>query len=169
MPRSLRATSEVVRLANARMGEGFIAVSADARRKFWLDRAKTAAIAKHTNAFKINEDVVIPLERLGEYTDAIERINIELSIRNKLELLDALEQAFFGRRRRRTGSRTAPRPSSSWEQRARGRRDCSTPWMSRRRRCSDAGGPRHPATAEWSGTQALSGSLFERLQERSCA
>jgi FAD/FMN-containing dehydrogenase/Fe-S oxidoreductase len=86
------ATSQVVRLANARSGEGFIAVNADARRKFWLDRAKTAAIAKHTNAFKINEDVVIPLERLGEYTDAIERLNIELSIRNKLQLLDALEE-----------------------------------------------------------------------------
>jgi FAD/FMN-containing dehydrogenase/Fe-S oxidoreductase len=86
------ATSQVVRFANARSGEGFIAVNAEARRKFWLDRAKTAAIAKHTNAFKINEDVVIPLERLGEYTDAIERLNIELSIRNKLELLDALEE-----------------------------------------------------------------------------
>jgi FAD/FMN-containing dehydrogenase/Fe-S oxidoreductase len=85
------ATSQVVRLANARSGEGFIAVNAEARRKFWLDRAKTAAIAKHTNAFKINEDVVIPLERLGEYTDAIERLNIELSIRNKLELLDTLD------------------------------------------------------------------------------
>jgi FAD/FMN-containing dehydrogenase/Fe-S oxidoreductase len=84
------ATSEVVRLANGRSGEGFIAVSPAARRQFWLDRAKTAAIAKHTNAFKINEDVVIPLERLGEYTDAIERINIELSIANKLELVAAL-------------------------------------------------------------------------------
>ena len=52
------ATSEVVRIANARSGEGFIAVSAEARRKFWLDRARTAAIARHTNAFKINEDVV---------------------------------------------------------------------------------------------------------------
>ena len=88
------ATSEVVRLANARAGEGFIAVSSEARHKFWLDRAKTAAIAKHTNAFKINEDVVIPLERLGEYTDAIERINIELSIQNKLELTSALQTYF---------------------------------------------------------------------------
>jgi FAD/FMN-containing dehydrogenase/Fe-S oxidoreductase len=85
-----RAASEVVRLANGRHGEGFIAASAEARRKFWLDRAKTAAIARHTNAFKLNEDVVIPLDRLGEYTDEIERINIELSIRNKLELVDAL-------------------------------------------------------------------------------
>ncbi len=91
-----RAASEVVRIANSRAGEGFIAVSADARKKFWLDRKRTAAIAKHTNAFKINEDVVIPLERMGEYTDGIERINIELSLRNKLELVDALE-AFFAR------------------------------------------------------------------------
>jgi FAD/FMN-containing dehydrogenase/Fe-S oxidoreductase len=90
------ATSQVVRLANVRGGEGFVAVGPEARRKFWLDRAKTAAIAKHTNAFKINEDVVIPLDRLGEYTDCIERINIELSIRNKLELLDALEEYFRG-------------------------------------------------------------------------
>ena len=89
-----RATSEVVRLANGRAGEGFIAVSADARKKFWLDRKRTAAISKHTNAFKVNEDVVIPLPRMGEYTEGIERINIELSLRNKLALVVALE-AFF--------------------------------------------------------------------------
>ncbi|MFY4698298.1 DUF3683 domain-containing protein [Burkholderia glumae] len=88
------ATSEVIRMANGKSGEGFVAVSAEARKRFWLDRSRTAAIAKHTNAFKINEDVVIPLNRMGEYTDAIERINIELSIKNKLQLLDALE-AFF--------------------------------------------------------------------------
>ena len=84
------AASHIVKLANARDGEGFIAVSPEARKTFWLDRSRTAAIAKHTNAFKINEDVVIPLERLGEYSDGIERINIELSIKNKLALCDAL-------------------------------------------------------------------------------
>ena len=89
-----RAASEVVRIANSRAGEGFIAISADARKKFWLDRKRTAAISRHTNAFKINEDVVIPLPRLAEYSDGIERINIELSLANKLELCDALE-AFF--------------------------------------------------------------------------
>ena len=91
-----RATSEVVRIANSRGGEGFVAVSADARKKFWLDRKRTAAIARHTNAFKVNEDVVIPLPRMGEYTEGIERLNIELSLRNKIELADALE-AFFAR------------------------------------------------------------------------
>ncbi|RJP69221.1 MAG: DUF3683 domain-containing protein [Comamonadaceae bacterium] len=89
-----RATSEVIRLANSRSGEGFVAISAEARKKFWLDRKRTAAISKHTNAFKINEDVVIPLPRMGEYTEGIERINIELSLRNKIKLADALE-AFF--------------------------------------------------------------------------
>ncbi|HEX5338913.1 MAG TPA: FAD-linked oxidase C-terminal domain-containing protein, partial [Gallionella sp.] len=90
-----QAASEIVRLANLRSGEGFIAVSADARKKFWLDRARTAAIAKHTNAFKLNEDVVIPLPRMGDYCDGVERINIELSLSNKLKLVDALG-TFFG-------------------------------------------------------------------------
>ncbi|NBX05732.1 MAG: FAD-binding oxidoreductase, partial [Betaproteobacteria bacterium] len=89
-----RATSEVVRIANSRSGEGFVATSPEARKKFWLDRKRTAAISRHTNAFKINEDVVIPLPRMAEYTDGIERINIELSLRNKLALCEAL-QAFF--------------------------------------------------------------------------
>jgi FAD/FMN-containing dehydrogenase/Fe-S oxidoreductase len=91
-----RATSEVVRIANSRSGEGFVAISPEARKKFWLDRKRTAAISKHTNAFKINEDVVIPLPRMAEYTDGIERINIELSLANKIALADALE-AFFRR------------------------------------------------------------------------
>ena len=91
-----RAASEVVRIANSRAGEGFTAVSPEARKKFWADRKKTAAISRHTNAFKINEDVVIPLPRMAEYTDGIERINIELSLRNKIELADELE-AFLRR------------------------------------------------------------------------
>ncbi|MES2415495.1 MAG: FAD/FMN-binding oxidoreductase [Pseudomonadota bacterium] len=89
-----RATSEVVRIANSRAGEGFIAISPDARKKFWLDRKRTAAISRHTNAFKINEDVVIPLPRMAEYSDGIERINIELSLRNKIRLCDELEVFF---------------------------------------------------------------------------
>ena len=91
-----KAASEVIRIANARGGEGFVAVSAEARKKFWQDRARTAAIARHTNAFKINEDVVIPLERLGDYTDGIERINIERSLANKIKLCDALDAFVAG-------------------------------------------------------------------------
>ncbi|MAT64686.1 MAG: FAD-linked oxidase [Gammaproteobacteria bacterium] len=90
------AASQVVRMANARGAEGFIATSPEARRRFWLDRSRTAAIAAHTNAFKINEDVVIPLERLAEYQEGIERINIEYSTRNKLRMIDAVLEYLAG-------------------------------------------------------------------------
>ena len=104
--------------------------SPEARKKFWLDRARTAAIAKHTNAFKINEDVVIPLDRLGEYTDGIERINIELSIGNKLALLDALEE-FFSRRIAVAGT-TRPRAGAA-------RRPADARARARAPRCAAAG------------------------------
>ncbi|MFN3785549.1 MAG: DUF3683 domain-containing protein, partial [Thiothrix sp.] len=84
------AAAEVVRLANARNAEGFIAISPEARRQFWADRARTAAIAAHTNAFKINEDVVIPLHNLARYTEGIETINIRQSMQNKLRMIDAI-------------------------------------------------------------------------------
>ena len=92
----MAAASAVIRMANARGAEGFIAVSPETRKKFWLDRSRTAAISRHTNAFKVNEDVVIPLPRMGEYCDGVERINIELSIGNKLALCDALEKFLQG-------------------------------------------------------------------------
>ncbi|HQW39284.1 MAG TPA: FAD-linked oxidase C-terminal domain-containing protein, partial [Usitatibacteraceae bacterium] len=91
-----QAASDVVRIANARGGEGFIAASPEARKRFWMERARTAAIAKHTNAFKVNEDVVIPLERLADYTNGVERLNIEYSLGNKLALAAALEDYLAG-------------------------------------------------------------------------
>jgi len=81
-----QVTREVIELANKRDAEGFIAVSPEARHRFWLDRSRTAAISAHTNAFKINEDVVIPLEKLNDYNRGIERLNIEQSIKNKLQI-----------------------------------------------------------------------------------
>ena len=90
------AADRVVALANAREGDGFVAVSPEARRRFWLDRARTAAISAHTNAFKINEDVVIPLDRLADYSRGIEHINIEQSIRNKLRIMDAVSDYLGG-------------------------------------------------------------------------
>ena len=86
------AAEKIVALANARDAEGFIAVSPEARKYFWLDRARTAAIASHTNAFKVNEDVVIPLDCLAEYTLGIERINIIHSIKNKLKIVSAVDK-----------------------------------------------------------------------------
>ena len=90
------AAERVVDLARQRDGEGFIAASPEARRRFWLDRARTAAISRHTNAFKINEDVVIPLPRLADYSRGIERINIEQSIRNKDAIMAAVLEYLAG-------------------------------------------------------------------------
>lgn len=90
------AASMVVRMANGRGAEGFVAVSPEARRRFWSDRGRTAAIAAHTNAFKINEDVVIPLEHLSEYNEGIERINIEYSTQNKLRMIAAVKEYLKG-------------------------------------------------------------------------
>jgi FAD/FMN-containing dehydrogenase/Fe-S oxidoreductase len=44
---------------------------------FWGDRKNLGAIARHTNAFKLNEDIVIPLEALADFADFIERLNLD--------------------------------------------------------------------------------------------
>ncbi len=78
----------IEKMASKKQAACFIAKTPQARRNFWHDRSRTAAIAAHTNAFKINEDVVIPLHRLYEYNEGIESINIEYSIKNKLDILN---------------------------------------------------------------------------------
>ena len=85
---------KIITLTQQREGECFVAKLPTMRQTFWKDRANTAAIAAHTNAFKINEDVVIPLDKLGEYSNGIEHINIRLSIENKLATLDAVKAHF---------------------------------------------------------------------------
>ncbi|HEB82128.1 MAG TPA: DUF3683 domain-containing protein, partial [Gammaproteobacteria bacterium] len=85
-----QAAEAVIEASKKRNAQGFVAVSAEARRRFWLDRARTAAISAHTNAFKINEDVVIPLPRLAEYNRGIESINIRQAIGNKIKICDAI-------------------------------------------------------------------------------
>jgi FAD/FMN-containing dehydrogenase/Fe-S oxidoreductase len=90
------AAESVIACSSQRNSQGFIAVSAEARKQFWLDRARTAAISAHTNAFKINEDVVIPLPRLAEYNRGIESINIRQSITNKIKICEALTQYLDG-------------------------------------------------------------------------
>lgn len=91
-----KTCQEIVELANKRNGEGFVAVSEEARKRFWLDRSRTAAISSHTNAFKVNEDVVIPLPKLNDYNEGIERINIEMSLKNKLEIIDHIADYLNG-------------------------------------------------------------------------
>jgi FAD/FMN-containing dehydrogenase/Fe-S oxidoreductase len=85
------AAKRVVELASARQAEGFIAYTAEERKRFWSERARTAAIAAHTNAFKINEDVVIPLDRLTEYHEGIAEINREQATKNDQAILAAIK------------------------------------------------------------------------------
>ncbi|HFC93597.1 MAG TPA: DUF3683 domain-containing protein, partial [Leucothrix mucor] len=92
----IESVETVIKLAKQREAEGFIAVTPAERHKFWLDRTRTAAIAAHTNAFKINEDVVIPLHNLSRYSESIERINIRQSIQNKLTIIKAMQACFSG-------------------------------------------------------------------------
>jgi FAD/FMN-containing dehydrogenase/Fe-S oxidoreductase len=43
---------------------------------FWADRKKLGAIARRTNAFKLNEDVVLPLDRIAEYSRYLDDVNV---------------------------------------------------------------------------------------------
>jgi len=86
------AAQQLIDICKKRNAQGFIAISTEARKRFWLDRARTAAISAHTNAFKINEDVVIPLPRLAEYNRSIECININQAISNKIKICDAIKK-----------------------------------------------------------------------------
>ena len=100
-----KACADICRITSQGNGEGFVAVSGDDRKRFWGDRGRMAAIAKHTRAFKMNEDVVIPLHRLSEYNDYVEHLNIENSITNKKETLDAITASLTDARTRIRGDR----------------------------------------------------------------
>ncbi|MBA3010412.1 MAG: DUF3683 domain-containing protein [Proteobacteria bacterium] len=46
-------------------------------RRFWDDRKRLGAIAAHTNAFKLNEDIVLPIDSLADFVRYIDRANLE--------------------------------------------------------------------------------------------
>jgi len=55
----------------------FVARDTAEATRFWADRKKLGAIARRTNAFKMNEDVVLPLEALAEFAHFVDEVNIE--------------------------------------------------------------------------------------------
>ena len=63
--------------------ELFVAKDADEASRFWRDRKRLGAIAKRTNAFKLNEDIVLPLLALAEFARFVDEYNIEEDIYNK--------------------------------------------------------------------------------------
>ena len=61
---------------------------------FWEDRHKLSAITKRTSGFKINEDVVIPIDFIPEFSKHVEDLNLyylALAYRNALLQVNALE------------------------------------------------------------------------------
>jgi FAD/FMN-containing dehydrogenase/Fe-S oxidoreductase len=48
---------------------------------FWEDRHRLSAIAKRTSGFKINEDVVIPLQAIPDFALYLESLNLEYAAR----------------------------------------------------------------------------------------
>ncbi len=60
--------------------------AAEAKR-FWADRKKLGAIARRTNAFKITEDIVLPLSSLAEFARFIDSMNVHEERHNQEHLV----------------------------------------------------------------------------------
>ncbi len=68
----------------------FQAGNAEEARHFWADRKKMGAIARRTNAFKLNEDIVLPLDQLVAFTRRVEAFNLAEERVNQRETVAAL-------------------------------------------------------------------------------
>ena len=62
--------------------------------RFWADRKKLGAIARRTNAFKLNEDIVIPLEALAEFARFVDALNVEEERYAQSQFVDRAEELF---------------------------------------------------------------------------
>ncbi len=58
----------------------------DAKR-FWDDRKRLGAIAAHTNAFKLNEDIVLPIDSLADFVRYIDNANLEEKKYNQTSII----------------------------------------------------------------------------------
>lgn len=72
--------AEIVRVVEQQDNVDII-VARDAKEAehFWEDRHRLSAIAKRTSGFKINEDVVIPMDRIPDFALFLEQLNLECS------------------------------------------------------------------------------------------
>jgi FAD/FMN-containing dehydrogenase/Fe-S oxidoreductase len=61
--------------------------------RFWSDRKKLGAIAKRTNAFKLNEDIVLPLTALAEFARYLGEFNVAEERENQLACVARARQA----------------------------------------------------------------------------
>ncbi|MFO8033176.1 MAG: FAD-binding and (Fe-S)-binding domain-containing protein [Desulfohalobiaceae bacterium] len=62
---------------------------------YWEDRHRLSAISKKTSGFKINEDIVIPLDKIPEFSDFLESMNLKylaLAYKQALEKVSRLPE-----------------------------------------------------------------------------
>lgn len=85
-----KAAESIVETVRKYNTDAFIAEKEEQRNLFWSDRKNLGAIARHTNAFKLNEDVVIPLERLPDFANYIDRLNMRKDLSNCINAIDGL-------------------------------------------------------------------------------
>jgi len=70
--------------------ELFTAQDADEAIRFWRDRKRLGAISARTNAFKLNEDIVLPLPALAEFARFVDEYNIDEDLYNKRQLIHSI-------------------------------------------------------------------------------
>ena len=63
---------------------------ADEAARFWRDRKRLGAIAARTNAFKLNEDIVLPLPALAEFARFVDGFNSEEDLYNKNQFIERI-------------------------------------------------------------------------------
>ena len=61
-------------------------------KRFWQDRKQMGAIAKRTNAFKLNEDIVLPLPALAAFARWVDEFNLQEERHVRLSFLAGLEK-----------------------------------------------------------------------------
>ncbi|WP_300458561.1 DUF3683 domain-containing protein [Desulfobacula sp.] len=55
--------------------------------RFWQDRKRLGAIAAHTNAFKLNEDIVLPIDALAEFARFVDQYNLQEKKFNQTQVI----------------------------------------------------------------------------------
>ncbi len=59
-------------------------------RRFWEDRKRLGAIAAHTNAFKLNEDIVLPMDALADFVRFVDQTNVAEKKYNQTRIIQEI-------------------------------------------------------------------------------
>ncbi len=90
--RTVEAARRIIDIVSPYNTEAVTARNPEEAQQFWSDRKNLGAIARHTNAFKLNEDVVIPLDQLPAFADYIEKLNLKKELSNSVRAIALLEE-----------------------------------------------------------------------------